>query len=103
MLLRLVQAFDADFLIGDVTYACSTGLSDLLRRPSSRPPIPRVLVSALPMLDPLMPGRQDSIPNALASIPQLGTGLTSHMVIGLLRMVGFIVLVAYIHPCSRGC
>jgi len=36
--------------------------------------IPRVAVSVLPMLDPLLPNIQDNLPNHLGMIPQVGTG-----------------------------
>lgn len=37
-------------------------------------------VSALPLLDPLVPGRMESMPNRLAFVPQFGTSLPADMV-----------------------
>ena len=37
-------------------------------------------ISALPLLDPLVPGRMESLPNRLAFVPQFGTSLSSSMV-----------------------
>ncbi len=74
------QEFDADLLIGDVAYACAMGQSELLRRGEGRGRLPRVMVSALPILDPLVPGRMENMPNNLAYVPQLGTSLSNRMV-----------------------
>ena len=74
------QEFDADVLIGDVAYACAMGQSELLRRGEGRGRLPRVMVSALPILDPLVPGRMENMPNNLAYMPQLGTSLSNRMV-----------------------
>ena len=78
------QAFDADVLVGDVAYACAMGLSELLRRDAPdlarRGRLPRVMVSALPILDPLVPGRMENLPNSLAYIPQMGTTFSNRMV-----------------------
>lgn len=67
-------------LIGDVAYACGMGQSELLRRGEGRGRLPRVMVSALPILDPLVPGRMENMPNNLAYVPQLGTSLSNRMV-----------------------
>ena len=37
-------------------------------------------MSALPLLDPLVPGRMESMPNRLAFVPQFGTSLPAAMV-----------------------
>ena len=37
-------------------------------------------ISALPLLDPLVPGRMESMPNRLAFVPQFGTSLSNNMV-----------------------
>ena len=85
----MMQAFNADVLVGDVAYACALGQSELLRRGEGgvgqdgrqRPErVPRVMVSALPMLDPLVPGRMESVPNNLAYVPQMGTTFSNRMV-----------------------
>lgn len=47
-------------------------------------------ISALPLLDPLVPGRMESMPNRLAFVPQFGTSLSNNMVSPVL-------------PCQRGC
>jgi hypothetical protein len=65
-------------LLGDVAYACAMGQSELLG--DSRGRLPRVMVSALPILDPLVPGRMENMPNNLATVPQLGTSLSNRMV-----------------------
>ena len=39
-----------------------------------------VQISALPLLDPLVPGRMESMPNRLAFVPQFGTSLSNNMV-----------------------
>lgn len=39
--------------------------------------IPRVAVSVLPVLDPLLPNLQDNLPNHLGMIPQVGTGFAA--------------------------
>ena len=75
-----MQEFDADVLVGDVAYACALGQSELLRRGDSRGRLPRVMVSALPILDPLVPGRMENMPNNLAYVPQMGTSLSNRMV-----------------------
>ena len=75
-----VQEFDADVLVGDVAYACALGQSELLRRGEGRGRLPRVMVSALPILDPLVPGRMENMPNNLAYVPQMGTSLSNRMV-----------------------
>jgi hypothetical protein len=78
--LRVLQEFDADVLVGDVAYACALGQSELLRRDEGRGRLPRVMVSALPILDPLVPGRMENMPNNLAYIPQMGSSLSNRMV-----------------------
>ena len=75
-----MQEFDADVLVGDVAYACALGQSELLRRGEGRGRLPRVMVSALPILDPLVPGRMENMPNNLAYVPQMGTSLSNRMV-----------------------
>ena len=75
-----MQEFDADILVGDVAYACALGQSELLRRGDGRGRLPRVMVSALPILDPLVPGRMENMPNNLAYVPQMGTSLSNRMV-----------------------
>ena len=65
---------------GDVAYACALGQSELLRRGEGRGRLPRVMVSALPILDPLVPGRMENMPNNLAYVPQMGTSLSNRMV-----------------------
>lgn len=37
-------------------------------------------ISALPLLDPLVPGRMESMPNRPAFVPQFGTSLSNNMV-----------------------
>ena len=71
--------------MGDVAYACAMGLSELLRRDAPDLArrggrLPRVMVSALPILDPLVPGRMENLPNSLAYIPQMGTTFSNRMV-----------------------
>ena len=75
-----LQEFDPDVLVGDVAYACALGQSEILRRGEGRGRLPRVMVSALPILDPLVPGRMENMPNNLAYIPQMGTSLSNRMV-----------------------
>jgi len=75
-----VQEFNPDVLVGDVAYACALGLSEILRRGEGRVRLPRVMVSALPILDPLVPGRMENMPNNLAYVPQMGTSLSNRMV-----------------------
>ena len=79
-LIVLAQEFDADVLVGDVAYACALGQSEILRRGEGRGRLPRVMVSALPILDPLVPGRMENMPNNLAYVPQMGTSLSNRMV-----------------------
>lgn len=67
-------------LVGDVAYACALGQSELLRRGGAGGRLPRVMVSALPILDPLVPGRMENMPNNLAYVPQMGTSLSNRMV-----------------------
>jgi hypothetical protein len=72
-------------LVGDVAYACALGQSELLRRGEGRERperLPRVMVSALPILDPLVPGRMENVPNNLAYVPQMGTTFSNRMVRG---------------------
>ncbi|KAK9838454.1 hypothetical protein WJX81_000210 [Elliptochloris bilobata] len=73
--------FAPDLVVGDVVYACAMGQSELLGRAQGRSPprLPRVLISALPLLDPLVPGRMESMPNRLAFVPQFGTSLSNSM------------------------
>lgn len=69
--------------MGDVAYACALGQSELLgrnRKGGTGGRLPRVMVSALPILDPLVPGRMENMPNNLAYVPQLGTSLSNRMV-----------------------
>ncbi|KAK9902751.1 hypothetical protein WJX75_004835 [Coccomyxa subellipsoidea] len=73
----IMKEFDAEMLLGDVAYACAMGQSELLG--DSRGRLPRVIVSALPILDPLVPGRMENMPNNLATVPQLGTSLSNRM------------------------
>ena len=75
-----MQEFNPDVLVGDVAYACALGQSEILRRGESRGRLPRVMVSALPILDPLVPGRMENMPNNLAYVPQMGTSLSNRMV-----------------------
>ncbi len=75
-----LQEFDPDVLVGDVAYACALGQSEILRRGEGRGRLPRVMVSALPILDPLVPGRMENMPNNLAYVPQMGTSLSNRMV-----------------------
>ncbi|CAK0783984.1 hypothetical protein CVIRNUC_007187 [Coccomyxa viridis] len=77
-----MKEFDADVLVGDVAYACALGQSELLRRGEGRGRLPRVMVSALPILDPLVPGRMENMPNNLAYVPQMGTSLSNRMNFG---------------------
>lgn len=76
----LLQEFNPDVLVGDVAYACALGQSEILRRGEGRGRLPRVMVSALPILDPLVPGRMENMPNNLAYVPQMGTSLSNRMV-----------------------
>ncbi|CAL8466391.1 g5927 [Coccomyxa elongata] len=86
----IMKEFDADVLIGDVAYACGMGQSELLRRGEGRGRLPRVMVSALPILDPLVPGRMENMPNNLAYVPQLGTSLSNRMTfLQRLKNLGF--------------
>ena len=74
-------------LVGDVAYACALGQSEILRRGDGRARLPRVMVSALPILDPLVPGRMENMPNNLAYVPQMGTSLSNRMVSSLMSTV----------------
>ncbi|CAL5226001.1 g8804 [Coccomyxa viridis] len=75
----VMKEFDPDVLVGDVAYACALGQSEILRRGEGRGRLPRVMVSALPILDPLVPGRMENMPNNLAYVPQMGTSLSNRM------------------------
>lgn len=76
-----VQAYDPDLIIGDMLYPCTSAVSEMLFMQTETPKkIPRVLVSALPILDPLVPGVLENYPNPLAYIPQMGTALSNDMV-----------------------
>ena len=55
-----------------------------------------VQISALPLLDPLVPGRMESMPNRLAFVPQFGTSLSNNMV-SPSCLVGVTVLAAVLH------
>lgn len=75
------QEYDPDLIIGDMLYPCTSAVSELLFMNTDRPrKIPRVLISALPILDPLVPGVLENYPNPLAYIPQMGTALSNDMV-----------------------
>lgn len=66
-----------------MAYACALGQSELLRKGNEqgrRGRLPRVMVSALPILEPLVPGRMENMPNNLAYVPQMGTSLSNRMV-----------------------
>ena len=100
-----MQEFDADVLVGDVAYACALGQSELLRRGEGRGRLPRVMVSALPILDPLVPGRMENMPNNLAYVPQMGTSLSNRMVSSMPCMSWLTLLLPrqayWAQTCSR--
>ena len=49
-------------------------------RQSIQTSVSNTQISALPLLDPLVPGRMESMPNRLAFVPQFGTSLSNNMV-----------------------
>jgi hypothetical protein len=73
-----LQEYDPDIIIGDMLYSCASAISEFMWKDVKK--IPRVLISALPILDPLVPGVLENYPNPLAYIPQMGTALTNEMV-----------------------
>ena len=95
-------------LVGDVAYACALGQSEILRRGEGRGRLPRVMVSALPILDPLVPGRMENMPNNLAYVPQMGTSLSNRMVsqqpcidTGFMSFQAISVVRSREHPVSK--
>jgi hypothetical protein len=73
------QAYKGELILGDWAYFCQLALGEKLQ-------IPRVTFSNVPVVDPVhttwdrSTGRRMNIPNILAYVPQIGTGLSSPMV-----------------------
>ena len=78
------QEYQPDLLVGDLNYPCSKAASTFMLGG-----VPRVLVSNLPILDPLVPGRLEAMPNPLSYNPQMISGLGTRMgALGRLQNVG---------------
>ncbi len=74
-----MQDFKAHIVFGDWAYFCQLAIAEKLN-------LPRVTFSNVPIIDPVhttwdrSTGRRMNIPNVLAYVPQVGTGLQSPMV-----------------------
>ena len=68
-----LAAFQPDLVIGDVVSPCALGLTSILWRGADGSRVPRVMFSSLPVLDPLLPGIMENVPNHVAMVPQMGT------------------------------
>jgi len=69
-----LASFEPDVIVGDVVSPCALGLTGILWRKPGGARVPRVMFSSLPVLDPLLPGIIENVPNHLATVPQMGTG-----------------------------
>ena len=69
----VLAAFAPDLVIGDVVSPCALGLTSILWRGGDGARVPRVMFSSLPVLDPLLPGIMENVPNHVAMVPQMGT------------------------------
>lgn len=95
------QEYDPDLIIGDMLYPCTSAVSEILFLSTDTPKkIPRVLISALPILDPLVPGVLENYPNPLAYIPQMGTALPNDMVSSWLCSAQLIYVCIPSSPCN---
>eukprot|EP00884_Botryococcus_braunii_P009348 jgi/Botrbrau1/18414/Bobra.0072s0007.1 len=77
-LLERIREYKANIVFGDWAYFCQLAIAEKLK-------LPRVTFSNVPIIDPVhttwdkSTGRRMNIPNILAYVPQVGTGLQSPM------------------------